>query len=345
MPDSTLDERLDSFSLELEGWLVRFFDHHHPADGFARLLGYPLGWVDADLRPLDPPAPAGKRLRPALCLLTCEAVGGDHRPALAAAAAVELVHNFSLVHDDIQDESPLRRGRPTVWAGWGGAQAINVGDGLFALAQLALIHGASDTGGPYVDAVRRLNQTCLRLVEGQYLDLHLQSTGAATFEAYQAMISGKTAALLECAAWLGARFAGADSERAEQFARFGRETGVAFQYQDDLLGVWGNPALTGKSADTDLRTRKQALPAILGLQSDHPAAVDFKRLFLSSVPMTAEQATEAAAILERIGARAEAERTVEEGYARAERALREALGSSVDSPLVDLLERFRTREA
>jgi geranylgeranyl diphosphate synthase type I len=344
-PDD-LDARLDRLSAEVDAWTRAFFERHRPAaDRFAGLISYPLGWVDTALRPLDPPAPAGKRLRPAVCLLVCEAVGGDHRPALAPAAAIELVHNFSLVHDDIQDESPLRRGRPTVWAGWQTAQAINVGDSLFALAQLAVVDADHCPAELLVAAARRLNQTCLRLVEGQFLDLELQAAGSASLTAYQTMVGGKTAALLECATWLGARFGGADQARAERFAAFGRQIGLAFQFQDDLLGIWGDPALTGKSAETDLRTRKQALPAVLALQASGSDADRFRELFLAPGEMSAEQARAAAELLEALGIRQRADRMVEAGYARAADDLRAALGEQPDSPLWALLRKFRDRSA
>jgi geranylgeranyl diphosphate synthase type I len=341
-----LDDRLERLSAEVDAWTRAFFQRHRPtAERFAGLLSYPLGWVDPELRPLDPPAPAGKRLRPALCLLVCEAVGGDHRAALAPAAAIELVHNFSLVHDDIQDESPLRRGRPTVWVRWQTSQAINVGDSLFALAQLALLDDGEQPADLLVSAARRLNQTCLRLVEGQYLDLELQEAGSASLKAYQTMIGGKTAALLECAAWLGARFGGADDGRAERFAAFGRQLGLAYQFQDDLLGIWGDPALTGKSADSDLRSRKQALPAVLALQASGPLAERFRDLFLAPGEMSSEQARVAAEQLDDLGVREQAGRMVDEGYARAAEALQGALGELSHSPLSDLLQRFKDRAA
>ena len=343
---SELDARLDRLSEEVEAWTRAFFGRQRPeSDRFAAMLGYPLGWYDRRLQPLEPPAPAGKRLRPALCLLVCEAVGGDHRAALPAASAVELVHNFSLVHDDIQDESELRRSRPTVWAGFGAAQAINVGDGLFALAQLALLQ---DSVAPplAVEGLARLNQTCLRLVEGQFRDLDLQDNGgAASFEAYQKMIAGKTAALLECSAWLGARFGGADQDRADRFARFARALGLAFQYQDDVLGLWGDPALTGKSAETDLLTRKQALPAVLALQSKGPAADRFSSIFLARGAMSRQEAIELLDLLAALDVRAAAERLVDAGYAQASAELERAVAGDSAPLLRALLERFRTRQA
>jgi geranylgeranyl diphosphate synthase type I len=339
-----LDARLEQLSSEVDAWTRSIFERHRPsAERFAGMLSYPLGWVDSNLRSLDPPAPAGKRLRPALCLLVCEAVGGDHRPALAAAAAVELIHNFSLVHDDIQDESLLRRGRPTVWAQWQTAQAINVGDSLFALGQLALLQDPAASPELLVGSAARLSVTCLRLVEGQYLDLELQSFGSASLKAYQTMIAGKTAALLECSAWLGARFGGVGTERAERFAGFGRELGLAFQYHDDLLGVWGDPALTGKSSDADLRSRKQALPAVLALQATGPAADRFREAFTRVGEMSARDLRTARAALETLNIRRQVEQMMDEGYRRAETYLRSALGERPDSALCALVRYFRER--
>ena len=341
-----LDRRLEQLSAEAEAWTAAFFERSRPAsDRFAALLGYPLGWTDATLARLERPVAAGKRLRPALALLICEELAGDHRPALPPAAAVELVHNFSLVHDDIQDESPLRRGRPTVWSLWQTAQAINVGDALFVLAQLAVTEAEALSPALRIACQRRLNAACLELVEGQYRDLDLQANGDATFESYQRMIGGKTAALIACTCWLGARSGGGTERRADAFAAFGRQLGIAFQHQDDLLGVWGDPAETGKSADTDLRTRKQALPAVLGLQAQGPLADRFRQLFIGQGELSAEAAAEAADLLLRLGIRERVAEMVDRGYACAAALLDSALGASRGDLLKALLERFRRRAA
>src|SRR6185436_15903132 len=160
------------------------------------------------------------------------AFGGSSEAAPGPAAALELIHNFSLVHDDIQDVSDRRHNRDTVWRLWGAAQGINVGDALYALAQVALAEGAASH--PRIgDGLLRLNRTCVRLVEGQYLDLSLESAADATFEQYEQMVARKTAALIECSAALGAWAAGATADQIEAAGRFGYELGIAFQYQDD----------------------------------------------------------------------------------------------------------------
>jgi geranylgeranyl diphosphate synthase, type I len=339
-----LDTYLERLSSEVDAWTRTFFDRSKPSsDRFARLISYPLGWVDASLRPLDRPAVAGKRLRSTLCLLCCEAVGGDPQIAVAGAAAVELVHNFSLVHDDIQDNSALRRGRPSVWALWNTAQAINVGDSLFALAQLALLQTSSVPPDLLAEAARRLNKTCLRLVEGQFLDLELQAARSASLETYRPMVLGKTAALLEYAAWLGARVGGADAERSERFGRFGQQIGVAFQTQDDVLGIWGDPAATGKSTETDMRSHKTTFPVVLLMELDGPAPERFRRLFQKPGEMANEDVSEAVQILDETGIHELANGKVAREYDVAEQALFEALPGAGDSVLWALVQWLRHR--
>lgn len=233
------------------------------ASRFGEMIEYHLGWRDEALQPLATPAPAGKRLRPALTLLTCEAVCGSAEPARGAALAVELVHNFSIVHDDIQDASPLRRHRPTAWSLWGMEQGINLGDALFTLAQIVLLE---DPSRHATQMALALNAACLQLVEGQYLDLDLQAGKTQlTADAYESMIQRKTGALFECACLLGAMAGGASEEEVATYARYGLELGLAFQEQDDLLGVWGKEAETGKPRAADVVARKRGLPAALAL--------------------------------------------------------------------------------
>jgi geranylgeranyl diphosphate synthase, type I len=229
------------------------------------MLQYHLGWITANGRPVQ--GARGKRLRPLLCLLACEAVGGDWRRAVPAAAAIELVHNFTLIHDDIEDNSPTRHGRPTVWKLWGTAQAINAGDALWSLARLA-IHRLAEQGygaRTILEAAHRLDATCLALCEGQHLDISFEGRLDVTEQAYGAMIAGKTAALLSAATAIGALLGKAEEPTMQALAEFGRELGLAFQMTDDLLGIWGDPVMTGKSAASDLATRKMTLPVIHAL--------------------------------------------------------------------------------
>ncbi len=229
------------------------------------MMRYHLGWEDEQGRPLADAA--GKGVRPALCLWACEAVGGCWRQALPAAVALELVHNFSLVHDDIQDGDTERRHRSTVWSLWGQAQAINAGDSLLVLAHSALLR-LGDEGLPApraLAACRVLDEACQELIEGQCLDLSFEAIPDVSPDAYLEMIAKKTGALLEASLHLGA-LAGCDDEAlARRLARCGRLLGLAFQIRDDILGVWGAPAVTGKPSAADIRRRKKCLPAVHAL--------------------------------------------------------------------------------
>ena len=226
------------------------------------MLTYHMGWEGEGAGP----EATGKLVRPILMLLTNAAAGGNWELALPAAAAVELVHNFSLIHDDIEDNSPVRRGRPTIWKKWGIAQAINTGDAMFTLAHLALLRlNNSFPEAAVIEASRILQNTCLKLTQGQHLDIAYEARGDLTLESYWPMVNGKTAALLAACTELGALVANAPQAHCNSYRDFGFSLGLAFQVQDDLLGIWGDSALTGKSAESDLITGKKSLPVLYGL--------------------------------------------------------------------------------
>jgi geranylgeranyl diphosphate synthase type I len=240
-------------------------DGNGRSEPFYGMIHYHMGWADEALRRVD--HNGGKRIRPLLCLLTCAAAGGEWQLAVPAAAAIEILHNFSLVHDDIQDDSPTRRGQPTVWSLWGRPQAINTGDAMFALAHLAMARLA-DLGVPpgiVIRALRRFDETCVALTLGQYTDMSFESRDRVSADEYVGMITDKTAALLALSTELGALIAGADDEQIENFQKFGLNLGLAFQVQDDILGIWGDEKVTGKSAATDITTRKKTLPVLYAL--------------------------------------------------------------------------------
>jgi geranylgeranyl diphosphate synthase type I len=230
------------------------------------MMHYHLGWVDETFAPTA--GSGGKRLRPLLCLLVTEAAGGTMERAMPAAVALELLHNFSLVHDDIEDNSATRRGHPSVWSVWGVAQAINVGDGLFAVTRLTLGQLA-DRDVPLervLEAIRAFDATCVALTEGQFLDMSFEERVDVTLDEYLQMIRGKTAALVRVAARLGALIAGAPPETVAHYARFGQDLGMAFQIHDDWLGVWGEEAVTGKPVGDDIRERKKNYPVVYALE-------------------------------------------------------------------------------
>jgi geranylgeranyl diphosphate synthase type I len=259
-----IDKFFHDFLPDIESELQAAIDRTNGSglDELRYILAYHMGWegpgAGLDAR--------GKRIRPMLVLLTTAAAGGDWKTALPAASAVELIHNFSLIHDDIEDNSSLRRGRPTVWKEWGIAQATNAGDALFALAHLELLR-LSDSlpATAVIQAARSLNQTCLHLTQGQYLDLSYEQRLDLTEADYWPMIEGKTSALLAACTEIGAMIASAPAQACQSYKLFGSSLGLAFQAQDDLLGIWGNAVLTGKSNESDLVTGKKTLPVLFGL--------------------------------------------------------------------------------
>ncbi len=234
-------------------------------DGLKEMLAYHLGWEGQDAGP----DAQGKRIRPLLALLCTQAAGADWEPALPAAAGLELIHNFSLIHDDIQDQSQLRRGRPTVWVKWGVPQAINAGDLMFTIAHQAVL-GVSRTKPAKVtlDASLLLHQACVDLTRGQFLDLGYEEITVIPLEGYWPMVAGKTAALLACCTEMGALLAECSPARRGAFRQFGYSLGLAFQVLDDWLGIWGNTALTGKSAENDLVSGKKTLPVLYGISQN-----------------------------------------------------------------------------
>jgi len=264
------------------------------------IMAYHLGWLDQDSNPAE--AYSGKRLRPLLCLLACQAAGGDWHQALPAAAALELVHNFSLIHDDIEDNSPTRRGRPSVWTVWGLAHGVNVGDSMLVLARLALsrLTGLGLEPSTVLGAVIALDATLLQLCQGQYLDIAGEGDVNSTEESYLRMIGGKTAALIAGSTQLGALI-GRAGDKTDSYRQFGWHLGLAFQMVDDILGIWGDPKTTGKPAASDIKSRKMTLPVIFALQAGDEGkklADLYRREHLSN-----EDIAQAMAILESVGAR------------------------------------------
>src|SRR5512145_3122523 len=263
---------LAQIELELQRQVSRFDTPR--TRPFYEMLTYHMGWTGEGAGP----EATGKRIRPLLVLLCTSACGADWQSALPAAAAVELVHNFSLVHDDIQDNSDKRRGRPTTWVKWGQPMAINVGDALFVMSNQAII----DLKNHYpaevvVKAAEILHNTCLELTRGQFLDMSYEERKDLGVEDYWPMISGKTSALLSACCHIGALLGGADDPTQESYRAFGHYLGLAFQVQDDILGIWGDEALTGKSAASDLVEGKNSLPVLAGLGANGKFAARWKQ--------------------------------------------------------------------
>jgi geranylgeranyl diphosphate synthase, type I len=290
-------------------------------DGHARplyeMLAYHLG--------LDQPeGPRGKRIRPLLGLLAYQSLTGNHKDALPGAAAVELGHNFSLVHDDIEDSDRERRHRPTLWALWGVPLAINAGDALFALSRLALYRLMNEEEyepQKLLEVMRVYDETCLALCEGQYLDISFERRTDVTVDEYIEMITKKTAALIVASIVTGAMMASEDPEVVAAFRRFGSDLGIAFQIADDVKGSFWGSAESGKSVAGDIRKRKKTFPVVWAMQ--HAAPADIARLVAIYQPaihatdgpglpdgdaqLSPDLVDEVLEILERSGARRHAE--------------------------------------
>lgn len=277
-----------------------------------QMMQYHLGWLDASFAPVS--AARGKRLRPLFCLLACEAVGGEWRRALPAASAIELIHNFSLLHDDIEDHSETRRHRPTVWSLWGLAQGLNTGDAMWALARLAALRLADQgfAAELVLRVVKLLDETCLELCTGQYLDLAFETASTVSLAAYERMIAGKTAALLAASTAAGALLGRAGEDVVAAYGAFGRELGLTFQIVDDILGIWGDPAVTGKSAADDILTKKKTLPVLYALAWEAEQGYGDLAALYARPALGADDLSAALALLERAGARAYAQQKAQE---------------------------------
>ena len=285
---------------DTEAEILRVLDAHDPSVApVYEMIRYHLGLDGVD-------GPRGKRMRPLLGLLAYASIAGEHTRALPGAAAVELGHNFSLVHDDIEDGDVERRHRATLWALHGIPQAINTGDLVFSLSRIAL-HRLSDLGfsdSKVLRLMRLYDQTCVLLCEGQYLDIaSAASLEPMTVEGYFDMIGRKTAALISASIEAGALLATDDEAVISAYRRFGWALGLAFQLNDDLLGIWGEEATTGK-VPTDLARHKKTLPVLYALQ--HAAPGDRGRLveLYGIVEPTDAEVRELAAMIQRAGGQA-----------------------------------------
>jgi geranylgeranyl diphosphate synthase type I len=278
-----------------------------------RVIEYHWGWQDAAGKPTA--QRGGKLLRPALALLSAEAIGEPAERALAAAAALELIHDFTLLHDDVMDGDRERRGRPTAWAVFGIGPALCAGDALVPLAQRVLL---ADESPARVAALAALADATETVIAGQALDLAFERRFDIAVSDYVRMASMKTGALLGCAASLGALLAEGRPEAVAALAEFGRALGLAFQAVDDWLGIWGDPRIVGKPAGSDLRQRKASLPIVIGAAHEGAAGAELRTLLAQRDPLSEEEIARGVALLEATGAE---ERTLELARCELERAL------------------------
>jgi geranylgeranyl diphosphate synthase type I len=303
------------------------------------VCGYHLGYWDADG---SPTAMHGKGIRSQLVVLSTLAAHRDPMASLPAAAAVELVHNFSLVHDDVMDGDEQRRHRATVWSLFGLPMALLAGDVMLALAGEVLAAAPSPTVGY---AIQALNATTRRLIAGQTTDLLLEHQTDVSIEQCLRMEADKTGALLACACSIGPMLTDAPSRLVGALAEFGEHVGVAFQLDDDLLGIWGTPERTGKPVLSDLRSRKKSAPVVAALTSNTRAGAALGALYEQPAPLDEAQLAEAATLVEAAGGRDWARRRAAEELDRALAVLHSAFPDPADSaPLAGLAARLAGRD-
>ena len=288
------------------------------------LLRYHLGWVDRQGGELEIPVSQGKALRPTLCLFACEALTDDYSKALSAAAALELIHDFSLIHDDIQDQDVERRHQPTVWHLWGIPKALAAGNAMQCTGDLALL----DAGGKDVapETVLRvsgiLTESYLEMIQGQCMDLDFESRTDIKAQEYLQMIAFKTGALIRCALEIGALLATEDEAAVRAFANFGDCLGQVFQIRDDYLGIWGDEATLGKATGNDIRRRKKSYPVVFALERASGRAMDDLLRIYGQEVLEEDDVQRVLAVLDEVGSQEHSQRLTEASAARALEALR-----------------------
>ena len=277
------------------------------------LLRYHLGWTDRQGAPSESAASQGKALRPTLCLFACHALTEDYARAVPAAAALELIHNFSLLHDDIQDGDLERRHQPTAWHLWGVPRALMAGNAMQCTGDLASLnvaaHGVAADTAVKVSAI--LTNSYLEMIEGQCLDLDFEGRTDIVTDEYLHMIACKTGALIRCGVEVGAMLATDDEETVLAFANFGSFLGRAFQIRDDYLGIWGDEATLGKATGNDIRRRKKSYPVVFAFERADGAAMNDMRRIYNQEQLEEDDVQRVLAILDEVGAQSNAQSLTE----------------------------------
>ncbi len=300
---------------------------------------YHFGWTNEDGEPVE--ASRGKALRPTLVLLAARAVGAQATEAIPAAVAVELVHNFSLLHDDVMDGDTHRRHHRTAWTVFGTDAAVLAGDALLSLATDVL--AASDHPAALA-ATRRLNRAVQHLIEGQIMDVAFERRTDVTLAECQRMSEAKTGALLGTACDLGATFGAGTIDEVADLCSFGQQLGMAFQHTDDLLGIWGDPGVTGKAAYSDLHRRKKTLPIVAALTSHTAAGDTFATRYFRDDVLAEADLAELATLVDTAGGRTWSHTQVDELLQHALRHLRALTADDSRAALMALAHLVADRE-
>ena len=312
-----------------------------------RLLRYHLGWIDQQGDPVDTSVSQGKALRPTLCLFACEALASEYSRALPASAALELIHNFSLIHDDIQDQDVERRHQPTVWHLWGIPKAIWSGNAMQCTGDLALLDVAG-ANVPATTAVRVsdiLTESYLEMIQGQCMDLDFESRTDIKADEYLYMIACKTGALIRSALQIGALLATEDAATVNAFAEFGNHLGQAFQIRDDYLGIWGDQATLGKATGNDIRRRKKSYPVVYALERASGQAMEDLLRIYGQEELEEDDVQRVLAVLDEVGSQEQSQRVTEAAAARALESLRPvSLPQWAQTEAEDLVDFLARRE-
>lgn len=333
---SSVEAQLPPMFARYKSLVERELDCSVPAcecSGLYTMLRYHLGWVDQTGNGAASSTFQGKSLRPTLCLFACQALSGDVNRASPAAAALELIHNFSLIHDDIQDQDRERRHQPTVWCLWGVPKAIVAGNALQCVGDLALLDTAKTdaaSGAVSPEVVLKVSQlltaSYLEMIQGQCLDLAFEARSSINTAEYLGMIAGKTGALIRSGMEIGALLATDDLAAVDVFSSFGNCLGRAFQIRDDHLAIWGDQATTGKAAGNDIRRRKKSFPVVFAFGQAQGRALDDLVGIYQQHEIGDEDVARVLAVLDEVGAREESQRLTD---ASADEALRSLDGVSL----------------
>lgn len=322
---------------------IKSYSNKRDGDLF-EMIRYHLGFDKS----ASPGELQGKAIRSSLVLFLTEGLGGDFYDALPAAISLELIHNFSLVHDDIQDNDFLRRGRKSVHAKWGSNQAINAGDGLRDLATLALIE-LSDGANPELTlkATETLGHYSLRMISGQVRDLQFMEVKNVTIDDYLNMIGDKTCALLEAAFHLGGIYAGSSQEMINRLTRIGKLLGYIFQVRDDWLGIWGKQDEFGKPVKSDLVEKKQSFPIVYALENGSTKKISkLKKLYFSGQKLSDKEVDKVNDLLNDIGAKEKTNEWLKQYWHKTHKQINEVnLSDETRSDLLQFGKYLLTREA
>ena len=324
MPDSRAE--LPAMFTRYQSWVERELTRAVPSSSSSGLhvpLQYHLGWVDQAGAKAASPVSQGKALRPTLCLFASEALSGSIEKASQAAAALELIHNFSLIHDDIQDQDQERRHQPTVWFIWGVPKALAAGNFLQSIGDLALLSAAKESVLPeaVLMASQILTASCLEMIEGQCQDLAFEARTDITTEEYLDMIACKTGSLIRSGLEIGARLASGDPLATQAFVSFGNNLGRTFQIRDDFLGIWGDEDTTGKAAGNDILRRKKSFPVVFALDRAKGPALDELLRIYSQQELDGQDVERVLEVLDDMGAKEESQRITETSAEEALRSL------------------------